>query len=950
MMGRYRCWVVIGLWLGFSCAAFAAESSGFHSAKPVWPKARETEMNLTVGFRAVIEAPADKTQKVVLRVAASTIYRAWLNGEFLGCGPARGPHGHYRLDEWDMTGKLKAGTNLVAIEVAGYNCNSYYLLDQPSFCQAEITVGDRVLASTAGEGAAFVAGVLDYRLQRVQRYSFQRPFIEVYALRPGWDRWFRDVGFASAGLVPELEKDRAELRRQLRQVLEEVAKPPEDAAPRSASESKPPASPPTPATPPADKGPKKEPPGMAGSPAEATDELASLRREIQNAKADSDASRKQAAELKRQLEAIDKDIQAIRAQNERMRRQVEAYRAQIELRRGDPWAASLWIPAECAVQSPKALLPRHAPYPEFDWKRPARLVAKGRVERREKVDHLWKDRSLVAIGPKLKGYPEKDLAVIPSIEMQHWATTEKTAQDEPWAALRLDERAFAIADFGANRTGFVGAHWTCSKPSRIVLTFDEILTDGDVDFKRLGCVNVVTYDLLPGEYRVESIEPYTMRYVKVHCLRGECQIHEVGLREYAHPEPRAAKFHASDERLNRLFAAGVLTFRQNALDIFMDCPSRERAGWLCDSFFTARVAADLAGNTAIERNFFQNYLLPERFEHLPDGMLPMCYPADHYDGVYIPNWAMWFVVQLEEYAARGGDPATVAALRPRVLRLFDFLKKYENGDGLLEKLPSWVFVEWSKANDFVQDVNYPSNMLYAGALAAASRLYGVPELAAKAERIRQTVRQQSFDGQFFVDNAVRRDGKLQTTRNRSEVCQYFAFFFGVADRKTHAELWRVLRDEFGPQREKTKAHAEVHPANSFIGNMLRMELLSEADRGQQILDESVAYLLYMADRTGTLWENVGAYASCNHGFASHVVHTLYRDILGVRRVDAVHKRLTLRFQELKLASCEGELPTPDGPIALSWRVQGDELHYVLKLPPGYQPTIENLSGKRLRAN
>jgi hypothetical protein len=28
----------------------------------------------------------------------------------------------------------------------------------------------------------------------------------------------------------------------------------------------------------------------------------------------------------------------------------------------------------------------------------------------------------------------------------------------------------------------------------------------------------------------------------------------------------------------------------------------------------------------------------------------------------------------------------------------------------------------------------------------------------------------------------------------------------------------------------------------------------------------------MADTTGTLWELVASQASCNHGFASHVIH------------------------------------------------------------------------------
>ena len=780
--------------------AAAAQSPAFRSAKPVWLRGRETEMNVTAGFRAVIEAPA-KPQKTVLRVAAATIYRAWLNGEFLGCGPARGPHGYYRVDEWELSSKLAPGKNVVAIEVAGYNCNSYYLLDQPSFCQAEVAAGDQVLASTAGDGVAFTAAALGYRVEKVQRYSFQRPFIEVYGLKPGWDNWL-----------------------------------------------------------------------------------------------------------------------------------------------GQPETA--WDVTETAVQPAKPLLARNVHYPEFALKQPIRCVALGRVQRRDKVEGLWKDRSLVEVGPKLKGYPEKDLAVVPSIEMQHLAAVDATEIDRPWASLNL-KNAFAIADFGANLTGFVGAKVKCQEPVRLALAFDEILTKGDVDFKRLGCVNVVTYSLAPGEYRLESIEPYTMRYLKVIFLEGGGELKDVYLREYAHPEPRAAKFHASDERLNRLFAAGVLTFRQNALDIFMDCPSRERAGWLCDSFFTSRVAADLDGTARIEHNFFENYLLPPSFAHLPDGMLPMCYPSDHNDGIYIPNWAMWFVVELDEYLARSGDRATVDALRPKVLLLLDFFKKYENSDGLLEKLPSWVFVEWSKANDFVQDVNYPSNMLYAGTLSAAGRMYGVEALTAKAAKLRQTIRQQSFDGRFFVDNALRREGKLQVTRNHSEVCQYFAFFFGVADRQSHGELWRVLRDEFGPDREKTKAHPDVYAANSFIGNMLRMELLSDAGRGQQILDESVAYLLYMAERTGTLWENVGAYASCDHGFASHIVHTLYRDILGLRRVDPHAKQITIRFQDLKLGACEGTLPTPDGPIELGWRVDGDRIVYRLAHPAGYRATIENQTGKKV---
>lgn len=785
-------------------STFAADDMRFRSAKPIWLKDREKEMNLLVGFRAVIEVPAG--EKAVLRVAGATIYRASLNGEFLGCGPARGPHGYYRVDEWDLSGKLKPGKNLVAIEVAGYNCNSYSLLDQPSFVQAEVTAGDRVLASTAGEGEKFQARLLDYRVQKVARYSFQRPFTEVYRLAPDSDRWRRDLDAPSAA-------------------------------------------------------------------------------------------------------------------------------------------------AETAVASEKNLLPRRVLYSETTQHSPVKIIAAGRFEPIEMPKDLWKDRALTGIGPQLKGFPESELATIPSIEAQGFRSVQTDSSDKPYVggtAMSLAAGEYRNLDLGLNRTGFVGAKVTCAKKSRLWFLFDEVLTNDDVDSKRMGCTNIISYEFEPGTYQIESIEPYTMRYLKVLSLDAPCEIENVYLREYAHPSVQA-RFASSDERLNRIFAAGVETFRQNSLDIFMDCPSRERAGWLCDSYFTARVALDLNGNTPVEQNFVENFLLPKKFEFLPEGMLPMCYPSDHNDGNYIPNWALWFVMELEEYNARSGDRATVDALQPRVLRLFEFFKQYENQDGLLEKLPSWVFVEWSAAAQFVQDVNYPSNMLYAGALTAAGRTYNLPELIAKADRIRDAVRRQSFDGKFFVDNAIRKEGKLEVTRNRTEVCQYYAFFFNVATPESHPELWQVLRDKFGPSRKETKEFSDVHMANSFIGNMLRMELLSQNGRSQQILEESIAYLLYMVDRTGTLWENVDAGASCDHGFASHIVHTLYRDVLGVRRIDTVHRQVTIQFGDTPLEFCEGTLPTPDGAVHLHWRKKGDQIEYELSMPAGYQSTITNQSGKRLVA-
>jgi len=776
----------------------AAQQPAFTAAKPIWPQGKELDLNLTTGIRAVFDKP--ETGDVTLRVTASSVYRAWVNGAFAGYGPARGPKGWHRVDEWNITPLLRPGKNVVAVEAAGYNTNSYYLFDQPSFIQAEVIAGAAVLAATGAE-PPFQARLLTERIQKVERYSFQRPYAEAYRLTPGYDAWRRD-----------------------------------------------------PAAP------------FASEP--------------------------------------------------------------------------------MAVCEPKQLLPRGVTMPDFGLRPALNIIATGSTK---EEDH--KPQSMTKVGKDMKGFAEDQIEAWPSVEMRNRPTsdiTKKIAPLEPAAALQLPAGGFAVLDLGVNYSGFIGATITCEKPTRLLIAFDEILTDAaDVDARRLGCVNVISCDLAPGTYDFESFEPYTCRYLKL-LPDAACTVNNVHIRRYANAETTAAKFNAPDERLNRLFTAGIETYAQNAVDVFMDCPHRERAGWLCDSFFTARVAKDLSGYTRVEKNFYENFLMPESFERLPKGMLPMCYPSDHYNGIFIPNWAMWFVVQLEEYLARSGDRETVDKLQPKVMALIDYFKPFKNSDGLLEKLESWVFVEWSKANDFVQDVNYPSNMLYAGMLAAAGRMYNIPSLAQEAEAVKQSIRAQAFDGEFFIDNALRKDGKLNVTSNHSEVCQYFAFFFDVATPQTHAKLWDTLCTEFGPKRSETKAFQQVHPANSFIGNMLRVEILSRAGRCQQILDESFDYLLYMVDRTGTLWENTTPTASCNHGFASHIVHTLYRDILGVYSIDTVNKRIVYRFSDVNLPACSGEIPTPDGPVTLSWTKEGNTLTVQHAEPAGYQVEIQNAGGLVLK--
>ena len=84
-------------------------------------------------------------------------------------------------------------------------------------------------------------------------------------------------------------------------------------------------------------------------------------------------------------------------------------------------------------------------------------------------------------------------------------------------------------------------------------------------------------------------------------------------------------------------------------------------------------------------------------------------------------------------------------------------------------------------------------MLYAAAVAALGRIYDLPQFVKQSESLKEVIRKRSYDGEFFVDNAVRQGGKLVPTRNRTETCQYYALYFRTATPETYPKLWETLR-------------------------------------------------------------------------------------------------------------------------------------------------------------
>ena len=529
-----------------------------------------------------------------------------------------------------------------------------------------------------------------------------------------------------------------------------------------------------------------------------------------------------------------------------------------------------------------ALLPRRAPYPAYDEVTLTKAASRGKLVYDESLKVNKDFYSGGAIPFEYGSFPREEIEHHP-YEWVQSHRQEKTG-GETVLPVALREGEYAILDFGRIETGFATFKAYADTDSDLVFGFSE---DGSADafwYTNMHAHNAFEY-IIPGGRTTEAMtfEPYVMKYVIVGVRKGSVRLEGFGVKGFAHSTEGVKYPKIGDETLEAVYRGAVRTFAHNAVDIYMDCPSRERAGWLCDSYFTSKTEYALFGETGVEDAFLENYRLYKNVGAYPKGVIPMCYPSEpHKKGEFIPQWTMWFILEVEDYINNRGHGGDKELFRDVINGLLGFYEAYENTDGLLESLPNWNFVEWSVANKWTQNVSYPTNFLYAQVLECVYRLYGDDKYLEKSEKIRRTAAEQSFDGRVFLDHAVRNYcGELERQGDCSEACQYYAVLFGGIDvtEPRYAELRRLIRDVFRAEREEK--HPEIAEINAFIGAYLRLEALLKMGEYKLVLRDVKEFFGNMESLTGTLWEYRQGVGSRDHGFASYALVAMMKALENV---------------------------------------------------------------------
>ncbi len=493
---------------------------------------------------------------------------------------------------------------------------------------------------------------------------------------------------------------------------------------------------------------------------------------------------------------------------------------------------------------------------------------------------VYVDRTETLIGTVIEGFKRG--------EWQDFSTDE-ISRITYLSGAKSGDYAYETLDFSRIVTGIVEVEIIAGNAGEVFFAFDEILSDEKLKTIkpfRGDTANVFKWTVKKaGVYNLSAFEPYAFRYANVITSAGVKA--NVKVRAYENPEAGKMLFECDDKKIEQIMEAARHTFAHNAVDLLTDCPSRERAVWLSDSFFSSVAERVFTGDNKVERAFLQNYILADKSGH-PKGMIPRCYPADYYeeDG-FIPNWSLWYILEIYKYFTQYGYDETVEKSRANVEGILNYFVDFENEFGVLEDLKGWIFVEWSAANnsDHINGINVPSNACYYASLLAAAKVYGIKGLKEKAEKVKDYLLKNAYVDGFFVDNLIRNEkGDIIPTENYTETCQYYMFFFKCADKHTHKELFDKMLNEYGKSDSSVSGgnpvKKQLTPSNMIYGVYMRLELLMREQKRVELLNECVRYFYDMTQKTGTLWENNTASASCDHGFASYVSRFIIYALFG----------------------------------------------------------------------
>jgi len=593
------------------------------------------------------------------------------------------------------------------------------------------------------------------------------------------------------------------------------------------------------------------------------------------------------------------------------------------------------------LASPEDLRPR--PIPIITERRydPAALLDVGNC-RDEECSDPASDEDIATSLWRSVLTPPRDGLLGSSVEPQ---TEWRGAPVELW--LKAKESAYLTLDFGQEM--LASPELDIRGPAGIMvdLGYSECLLNNRVATRWQGQRQPERIVLRDGRTQHRITQPRGFRYMMLRVTNPgrtaarPVVIQDISAHEAIYPAVERGRFRCSDPLLDRIYRLSARTVNLCMEDAYTDCPWRERSQWLGDLQPEALFSYYCFGSYDIARKAVLEFAAGNTDE----GWIPGVFPTRSASN--LPTWGMRYPVIGWEYYMFTGDREALPAVYEASRKQMAWLQQFEGRDGLLVDVPDWCFVDWTALDE--RDNEGVLQGWYLQGLDCSARLAAecgagkeAKDFQRRASKLRKALASAYWSPERKAFLRYRSGSSLRPRLAAPDLIgQHENFLFsrlGVGTPAMRRQALQAVAGSTGgylPNLGDYQSYFGGRQCGTYSGERTILigtpfwsfyALLALMDAGK--VQEAVDYIRLgwglMLDHGATsCWEMWDRHSSFCHGWSAAPAMILPAYVLGVRPTAPGFARFDVCPCTADLAWAKGAVPTPHGPIRVSWKKQGD---------------------------
>jgi len=489
-----------------------------------------------------------------------------------------------------------------------------------------------------------------------------------------------------------------------------------------------------------------------------------------------------------------------------------------------------------------------------------------------------------------------------------------------------------LCDFGKNIAGYVGIKMSGKAGDTVTIRYSENLNGNEIDQKNISCY------VLSGEFScdkytfsgngVEEWKPdfayHGFRYVEISGVDEMPDIDSITAYHVYTEIEKTGSFSCSNELVQWIYDATILSFLNNYHGYPEDCPHREKNGWTGDAWLSSHYAV-----TSFDiKESYKKWLVDICDTQRITGQICSIAPTSGWGYNWGSGPSFDFVLFFLPYITyiENGDVSLLEYAYPFMKKYLGFAETFEIQNGTVQYgLGDWQAPKGEEVSNRFSDSCFYYAMFDVAAKVAA--LLGDGECkdsyANKAESIKSTLKKL-----YISDDGVDTNG---------EGALSYALFFGLVEGELAEKLAKMLA-------EKVKAN-EYKFTTGIFGTKAVLAALSKygyTDVAFKMVNRTdfPSFGYWKELGATTLWETWKGDMSKNHHMFGTVICWMKNDIAGLQNVGVAYDKCNIKpyfFDEKCDASAS--LITPRGKLSVAWTKDGDKFRLRAEIPSGTEATL-----------